>query len=98
VRVPRGPVIVRVGADELAVRPRGPVGDVVVVSSADSVYFSERSEVRTAWWEPLHASPPDGSWRLAAAFPRPPGAGLVGEMWLGPAIEIYARVRPREAR
>lgn len=97
VRVPHGPTVVRIGEDDLLERPRGPVGDVVVTSSTDSVYLSRSPVARAAWWEPLHAAPPDGQWKLAAEFPRPPGAGLVGEMWLAPAIEIRTRV-PRPTR
>lgn len=98
VRVPRGIEVVRLGEDDLLERPRGPVGDVVVISSSDSIYLSRSPIVRAAWWGPLHASPPEGQWRLAATFPRPPGAALVGEMWLAPAIRIHTRVRPSEAR
>jgi len=70
---------------------------VVVISSTDSFYLSRSPVARAAWWEPLHASPPEGAWKLAATFPRPPGADLVGEMWLAPAIEIRTRVGPPKA-
>lgn len=90
-RVPHGYEVVRLDEADLLEKPRGPVGDAVVVSSTDSVYFVRRAEVRSAWWEPLHAPPPAGAYRRAAMFPRPPGAGWVGEMWLAPAIAIHVR-------
>ena len=90
-RVPRRYTVVRVDEPGLLAHPRGPVGDVVVISSTDSVYFRRRAEVRAVWWDSVHAAPPAGRYRKVAEFPRPPGAGWVGEMWLAPAISIHAR-------
>lgn len=91
VRVPRGHPVARVDEPGLLARPRGPLGDFVVVSSTDSVYLTRRADVRAAWWDPLHAGPPSGRYALAAEFPRPFGAEWAGEMWLAPAIWIHAR-------
>jgi len=90
-RVPRGYRVVRLNEPGLLDTPRGPVGDAVVISSTDSVYFLRRADVRAVWWDVVHAPPPAGGYRLAATFPRPPGAGWVGEMWLAPAIWIHVR-------
>jgi hypothetical protein len=88
-RVPHQFRYVRTDEDELLAHPRGPQGDVVVISSADSVYFARDPRVRAQWWEPVHD--PAGGWREAARFERPFGAQAADEMWLAPGITIFRR-------
>lgn len=91
VRLPHGAPFERASEAELLERPRGPAGDLVVLSSIDADHFRRDPRVREAWWEPLHAPPPEGRYRVVARFPRPFGSFAVGDMWLGPEITIYRR-------
>lgn len=92
VRVPRGYAIARAREADLLARPRGPVGDVVVISSIDSFHFVRSPGVRAAWWDPLHAPPGSGAYAPAARFTRPRAADwLVPGMWVAPSIAVYRR-------
>jgi hypothetical protein len=90
VRVPHGYTLVRIDEDELLAKPRSPVGDVVVISSADSFYLVRRADVRARWWDVVHAA--DGPYRSVATFERPFGVALLDATWLAPRIEIFRRV------
>jgi hypothetical protein len=89
VRVPHDMRTLRTEESDLLASPRGPEGDVVVISSTDSVYLVRDPRVRTTWWDAVHDSA--GEYRLGGRFERPFGAQAMDEMWLAPRITIYRR-------
>lgn len=95
-RVPHDLRYLHTDEAELLAHPRAPLGDVVAVSSTDSVYLVRDAAVRAAWWDELNA--PDGPYRPVARFERPFGAALLDEMWLAPRVTLYRRVAVGDAR
>jgi hypothetical protein len=91
-RPPAGYRVERVSEKSLFGNARGPVGDVVAVSSIDTVYLVRTPRLRAAWWDVVHA--PGGPYRVAARFPRIPAADLLDPMWIAPGITLYQRVTP----
>lgn len=80
-RVPRRLKVVRVDADSLRDRPRGPVGDLVLTSSIDRYAFEREPEAQRRWLAVLEDRSAAGAYSRIV-FPRGIGARLF------PALEI----------
>ncbi len=93
-RPPHGYEVTRVTEKTLFGGLQPPVGDVVAISSIDTFLLVRDPRIKAAWWDVVHAAPPDGPYRVAARFPRPPAAEWLGPMWIAPGITLYQRAAP----
>ena len=91
-RVPHRYRLERVTAKTLLAAPRGPVGDVVVIGTIDTMLLRRDPQVRALWWDAVHEAPPAGRYRRVAYFRRPALAELTRPMWICPGAMIYQRV------
>jgi hypothetical protein len=69
-RLPADREVVVTKADSLRIAPRGPIGDVVLLSSIDAWSFERDSVSRAVWWGPLHASSGSPAYSRRLEFPR----------------------------
>lgn len=89
VRVPREHRVVRTTEKILKGGLRGPVGDVVVITSIDTLLLQRDPRIRSAWWDVVHA--PTGPYVLERHFPVPALAKLVDGIWVAPEITVWSR-------
>jgi hypothetical protein len=91
-RVPRRLALVRSTVDSLRVRPRAPLGDVVLVSAYDTTpgFLQRDSTLRAAYWDPLVASPPGGAYRARTYRSRAWSRWARG-LPVDPTITVYER-------
>lgn len=88
-RVPRALDLLVTSPDSLRARPRGPRGDVVLLSSIDAYGF-RREPLRSTWTDSLAAG---GAYRRERVFTPPALAGWVAGLPVAPEIEAWVRVR-----
>jgi hypothetical protein len=85
---PRGAAVVYTSFDTLLTAPRGPRGDVVLLSGIDMLFFRDNAQTRTAWWDSLTA--PDGPYRPLVFAPARP-LGNVKSLYVSPVVWVYVR-------
>ena len=88
-RVPRALTLLASPPDSLRARPRGPVGDVVLLSSLDAYAF-RREPLRGGYADSLG---PAGGYRLAHVERPGALARLVPRLPVAPLVEVYVRER-----
>jgi hypothetical protein len=88
-RIPHQRTLLRTSADSLAIEPRGPRGDVVLVSSLDSYTLQRDPVVRAAWWDPLNAA--SGASYRPIVFSPGPVERFVAGLPVAPEVRIYVR-------
>jgi len=86
---PAGSRVLYTTPDSLRAAPRGPQGDVVLLSSIDWVYFERDSTSRVAWHDPLTRVGGDYSPAIVFAPSRPTG-NVLG-LYVSPVIHVYVR-------
>jgi hypothetical protein len=90
-RVPQGLGRLVTTPDSLRERPRGPRGDIVLVSSIDAYEF-QREPLRSVYADSLR---PGGPYRLARVERPPRLAALLHGLTVAPEVEVYVRARGR---
>lgn len=88
-RVPRTLTLLVTSPDSLRAQPRGPRGDVVLLSSIDAYHF-RREPLRSAWADSLG---PGGPYHRKRVFTPSPLARLVTGLPVAPEVEVYVRER-----
>ena len=88
-RVPRTLTLLVTSPDSLRAKPRGPRGDVVLLSSIDAYNF-RREPLRSAWADSLG---PGGPYRRERLFTPPALARWVSGLPVAPEVEVYVRRR-----
>lgn len=88
-RVPRTLTLLVTSPDSLRAKPRGPRGDVVLLSSFDAGDF-RRPPLRGAWADSLG---PGGPYRRERVFTPPALARRIEGLPVAPEVEVYVRER-----
>jgi hypothetical protein len=92
-RVAPGANAEHVRADSIAAAPRGPRGDLVLLSSGDWYTFRRDSVVRALWWDSLHVAPPSGRYREITFRPGA-AARFVRGLPVAPIVSVFVREGP----
>ncbi len=90
-RPPRGRVTLYTSPDSLRVSPRGPRGDVVLLSSLDAWFFTADSLTRAVWWDSLVAAPPAGRYVGPLVFRPTTNARFAAGLFVSPTVRIFQR-------
>jgi hypothetical protein len=91
VRASPGMRVIWTRVDSLRVRPRGPVGDVVMTSSITDYQFERDSTARLCYWDPLHAGPPLGRYHETAVFRNRAPTRWMSGLPVAPTIRVFER-------
>jgi hypothetical protein len=89
-RVPVERRLLRTRADSLGFAPRGPRGDIVLLSSLDAYAFQRDADVRATWWDSLTMAPPAGRYDARRFAPGRLGM-LARGLPVAPEVWIYVR-------
>ena len=89
-RLPLDRPVFRTQADSLRVAPRGPRGDVVLLSSLDLYTFLVDPVARACWMDSLHAEGAVGRYR-EIDFLRPPAARFNRGLPVAPTVIIWVK-------
>lgn len=87
--VPRGAAVIYSTFDSLSASPRGPRGDVVLLSSLDEAFFRRDPLIRSTFWDSLAG--PGSPYRPPLWFRPPRGTGNVRNLFVSPTVQAYVR-------
>lgn len=88
-RVPRRARLLLTSPDSIRLAPRGPRGDVVLLSSLDGRYFEADPTARSAWLDSLEA--PDGAWHGPRVFRPWRPTGNILHLLVSPTVRAWVR-------
>lgn len=88
-RIPHHRTLLRTTEGSIVIEPRGPRGDVVLVSSLDAYTLQRDPLVRESWWDPLNAA--SGASYRPIVFPPNPLERFVAGLPVSPEVRIYVR-------
>lgn len=85
---PPGRPVLHTTFDTLKASPRGPRGDVVLLSSLDEAYFRRDPAVKAAFWDSLAAG---AAYRPPLWFRPPRNTGNIRNLFVSPTVQAYVR-------
>jgi len=93
-RIPLERPVLRTRSDSLLVAPRGPRGDVVLLSAIDLYTFQRDPRVRAVWWDSLAALGAAGRYREVVFHP-PAAARFSAGLPVSPTMMAWVRLPVR---
>ena len=86
---PRDARVIYTTFDTLRAGPRGPRGDVVLLSSLDEAYFRRDPVIRAAFWDSLAGA--GSGYRPPLWFRPPRNTGNIRNLFVSPTVQAYVR-------